>query len=46
MSRKGNCWDNARAETLFKTLKREWENLDGNHSAEDVSQSVFMYIEA
>jgi transposase InsO family protein len=43
-SRKGNCWDKAWAETLFKTLKGERENLDGNHSAEDVRQSVFMYI--
>jgi transposase InsO family protein len=29
----GNCWDNACAETFFKTLKRELETLDGagNH---------------
>lgn len=24
MSRKGNCWDNAVAESFFKTLKTEW----------------------
>jgi len=46
MSRKGNCWDNACAETFFKTLKRELETLDGRHSAAEVRQSVFMYIEA
>jgi transposase InsO family protein len=46
MSRKGNCWDNACAETFFKTLKRELETLDGNHSAAEVRQSVFMYVEA
>ena len=46
MSRKGNCWDNACAESFFKTLKREEETLDGGHSAADVRQSVFMYIEA
>jgi transposase InsO family protein len=46
MSRKGNCWDNAPAESFFKTLKRELETLDGKHSALDVRQSVFMYIEA
>jgi transposase InsO family protein len=46
MSRKGNCWDNACAETFFKTLKRELETLDGKHSAAEVRQSVFMYIEA
>jgi transposase InsO family protein len=46
MSRKGNCWDNACAESFFKTLKRELETLDGKHSAAEVRQSVFMYIEA
>jgi transposase InsO family protein len=46
MSRKGNCWDNACAETFFKTLKRELETLDGKHSAGEVRQSVFMYVEA
>jgi transposase InsO family protein len=46
MSRKGNCWDNACAETFFKTLKRELETLDGKHTAGEVRQSVFMYIEA
>ena len=24
MSRKGNCWDNAVAESFFKTIKHEW----------------------
>jgi transposase InsO family protein len=46
MSRKGNCWDNACAETFFKTLKRELETLDGKHTEEEVRQSVFMYVEA
>jgi len=46
MSRKGNCWDNACAESFFKTLKRELETLDGKHSAAEVRQSVFFYIEA
>jgi transposase InsO family protein len=44
-SRKGNCWDNACAESFFKTLKQELETLDGKHSAAEVRQSVFMYIE-
>jgi transposase InsO family protein len=39
MSRKGNCWDNACAESFFKTLKRELETLDGKHSAGEVRQS-------
>jgi transposase InsO family protein len=46
MSRKGNCWDNACAESFFKTLKAELETLDGKHSAAEVRQSVFLYIEA
>jgi transposase InsO family protein len=31
MSRKGNCWDNACAESFFKTVKREVETLEGKH---------------
>lgn len=46
MSRKGNCWDNACAESFFKTLKRELETLDGKYQAAEVRQSVFMYIES
>jgi transposase InsO family protein len=46
MSRKGNCWDNACAESFFKTLKRELETQNGKYSAVEVRQSVFMYIEA
>jgi len=46
MSRKGNCWDNACAESFFKTLKGELETLDGKHSVAEVRQSVFFYIEA
>ncbi|WP_423779202.1 integrase core domain-containing protein [Cyclobacterium marinum] len=26
MSRKGNCWDNAVAESFFKTIKHEYLN--------------------
>jgi putative transposase len=46
MSRKNNCWDNAVAESFFKTLKRELEALGGNHSAAEVRQPVFLYIGA
>jgi len=31
---------------IFKTLKRELETLDGKHTAAQVRQSVFFYIEA
>jgi transposase InsO family protein len=46
VSRKGNCRDNACAESFFKTLKRELEALDGGHAAAVARQSVFMYLEA
>ena len=46
MSGKGNCWDNACAESFFKTLKREEETLDGRHGEGAVRQSVFFYIQA
>jgi transposase InsO family protein len=46
MSGKGNCWDNACAESFFKTLKVELDTLEGRHSEGEVRQSVFMYIEA
>jgi transposase InsO family protein len=45
MSRKGNCWDNACAESFFKTLKLELEILDGKHSAQEVRSALFQYIE-
>jgi transposase InsO family protein len=46
MSRKGNCWDNACAESFFKTLKVELETLDGKHSEREVRQSAFYYMES
>jgi len=46
MSGKGNVWDNACAESFFKTLKCELETLDEKHSAAEVRQAVFMYIES
>jgi transposase InsO family protein len=46
MSRKGNRWDNVCAKSFFKTLKRELETVDGKHTAGEVRQSVFMYVEA
>jgi transposase InsO family protein len=45
MSQKGNCWDNACAESFFKTLKLELEILDGKHSAREVRSALFQYIE-
>ena len=45
MSRKGNCWDNACAESFFKTLKDELDELDGNHRYKEVKTAIFEYIE-
>jgi transposase InsO family protein len=45
MSRKGNCWDNACAESFFKTLKEELDILDGNRNFKEVQTGVFEYIE-
>ena len=45
MSRKGNCWDNACAESFFKTLKVELDILNGYHSSKEVQAGLFEYIE-
>ena len=45
MSRKGNCWDNACAESFFKTLKSELETLGRRYSKKEVKTAVFGYIE-
>ena len=45
MSRKGNCWDNAVAESFFKTLKAE--QIYGNKlvSKKQMEMDLFEYIE-
>jgi transposase InsO family protein len=45
MSRKGNCWDNACAESFFKTLKTELDIFDGSYNFKEVQTRVFEYIE-
>jgi transposase InsO family protein len=45
MSRRGNCWDNAVAESFFATLKRELIYRRTWKDVEDVRQAVFKYIE-
>ncbi len=44
-SRKGNCWDNAVAESFFKTLKTELIYRIGVKSSEVIKNKVFAYIE-
>ena len=45
MSRKGDCWDNAVAESFFATLKREMENSDNFESREVATLSIREYID-
>jgi putative transposase len=45
MSRKGNCWDNAVAESFFHTLKTELIYLEDFDTREQAQMVVFEYIE-
>jgi transposase InsO family protein len=45
MSRKGNCWDNAVAESFFATLKAELVHTRRWHSLVELRTAAFEYIE-
>lgn len=45
MSRRGNCWDNAVAESFFATLKMELIRHRTWRDAADVREALFDYIE-
>lgn len=45
MSRKGNCWDNAVAESFFGTLKSEHVDFEDYDNIEQTRMSLFKYIE-
>jgi len=45
MSRKGNCWDNAVAESFFHTLKTELIYHEIYETRAEANQSIFEYIE-
>jgi transposase InsO family protein len=45
MSRKGDCWDNAVAESFFKTLKVEHVYHHSYKTFKEAELSVFEYIE-
>jgi transposase InsO family protein len=45
MSRKGNCWDNAAAESFFKTIKSELVYHEKYTTIKQAELSVFEYIE-
>ena len=44
MSRKGNCWDNAVAESFFKTIKHEWLYRFKFTSFDQLNASIDDYI--
>ncbi|MFT4681260.1 MAG: putative transposase [Flavobacteriales bacterium] len=46
MSRKGNCWDNAVAESFFKSMKSEWTKWHRYQNFKQAQLSVFEYIES
>jgi putative transposase len=45
MSRKANCWDNAVAESFFKTLKTECVYVQKFENQKQAATTVFEYIE-
>lgn len=45
MSRKGNCWDKAPAESFFHTLKTELIHHRRYQTREQAKQDIFEYIE-
>ncbi len=46
MSRKGNCWDNAMAESFFSSLKKEWIMKHIYKNRELARADVVDYIDA
>ncbi len=45
MGRKGNCWDNAVAESFFKSLKVEWVYKHSYDNRSEAELSIFQWIE-
>jgi putative transposase len=45
MSRRGNCWDNAVAESFFATLKKELVRDRAFDTREQAEREIFQYIE-
>ena len=45
MSRKGDCWDNAVAESFFKTVKTEWTYHVDLQDVRHVKTEAFEYLE-
>ncbi len=45
MSRKGDCWDNAVAESFFASMKREMEDIENFESCDQATLSIEEYID-
>ena len=45
MSRRGNCWDNAAAESFFTTLKKQAVYGERFLTRQEAQQTIFEYIE-
>lgn len=45
MSRKGNCWDNAVAESFFHTVKTQLIHHRKFQTVQETEQALFNYIE-
>ncbi len=44
MSRRGNCWDNAPMERVFRSLKTEWVPTKSYNSVEEAESDLFSFI--
>jgi putative transposase len=44
MSRRGNCWDNAPMERLFRSLKTEWIPSTGYMTAREAQRDISHYL--
>ncbi len=44
MSRRGNCWDNAPMERLFRSLKSEWVPVTGYMTRAEAQRDISFYL--
>jgi putative transposase len=44
MSRRGNCWDNAPMERLFRSLKTEWVPSSGYSNYQEAEKDISYYL--
>jgi putative transposase len=44
MSRKGNCWDNAPMERVFRSLKTEWIPTTGYRTAQEAQRDISQFL--